>query len=109
VGDRSVEGRTLSDYQPAFHRDEIKEARLIAEKTARIAKYTQGALVRVIVFSPERGSDRGARLVGLHILRAGKRGETDTPLVTAVVNLCSGAVVSHSDDRAHRQASALHP
>ena len=86
-----VESRTLS-FQPAFHRDEIIEARQLADRDARLASLIKrrGSLV-VSAASPEKASK--GRLVALRYALAPK-GKPASFLATAVVDLSRGKVVS---------------
>jgi hypothetical protein len=64
----------LEEYrglQPAFHKDEIKEARTIAKRHGRLAHVTKRRGVFISDFAPETAQENSFRIVGLrYVLKA---------------------------------------
>lgn len=90
-----VEGGELAGLQPAFHRDEVREARQIAERDPRVARWARVERAFAGAFAP--GVDReNRRLVGLRYLAAEDEGQA-TPLGTVVVDLYGGTIVDIRD------------
>jgi hypothetical protein len=58
--------------QPAFHDDEIKEARHIAQKDNRVTRLAKMRGLLVNEFAPEAISETNSRLIGLHYALAKK-------------------------------------
>lgn len=64
----------LEEYrslQPAFHKDEIREAQTIAKRDSRLAHVTKRRGVFISDFAPETSPENGFRIVGLsYVLKA---------------------------------------
>ena len=90
-----VEGGELGGLQPAFHADEVREAREIAEGDRRVKRWakTKGAFAGA--FAPVADREN-RRLVGLRYLAAGKEDQS-RPLGTVVVDLYGREIVGFTD------------
>ena len=93
-----MQSEVLSGQQPAFHPDEIREAREIAERDRRVASAAKQAGAFASAFAADLGRESGRRTVGLHYLAAIQSGGA-RPLVTVAVDLCGGEIVAFRDDR----------
>lgn len=78
-------------FHPAFHPDELKEARAIAERAETFPRTARGRRVFVMTFVPDGPS--GHRRVGLHYLLRGDDA-MPTPLAIAIVDLSQASLVS---------------
>ena len=80
-------------FEPAFHIDEIREGRRIAERDRGVAAAarTRGAFASP--FSPAAGGEPGVRLIGLRYAVA-RKGKPTAVLGTAVVDLSAAALIS---------------
>lgn len=89
-------GRVVSsqalDFQPAFHAEEVAEARALVEQDAALRRSASGKSSFVHVFGPHRDRRRG-RLIGLQYLRT-LRGDRVESVARAVVDLDRAQVVS---------------
>lgn len=94
-----VQSEVLRGLQPAFHPDEIQEAKEFAERDERVARLAKMPGSFASAFASDLAVARGRRLVGLHYLAAAKSGEVK-PLATLVVDLASGEIVDFRDDKA---------
>jgi hypothetical protein len=83
-----AESRPL-EYEPAFHPDEIVEARAIAERDERLARFTRDAYVRAFV--PPGSPERRGRIIGLRYIR---RATSQRQAAFAVVDLAGCELVS---------------
>jgi hypothetical protein len=92
-----VSSETVNGYQPAFHHDEIREAREIAERDERVANLARMPGSFAGYFLSDLAGDSGRRLVGLHYLATTEDGGAK-PLATVVVDLYDNEIVSFSDD-----------
>jgi hypothetical protein len=93
-----VEGGELAGLQPAFHRDEVREARQIAERDPIVARWARAERSFAGAFAPNADREN-RRLVGLRYLAAlaaEDQGQS-TPLGTVVVDLYGGTVVDIKD------------
>ena len=72
--------------QSTFHREEIAEARTIAEADARVVRLARRRGVFASEFAPEPEAADGSRMVGLRYILA-VRGGRFQPLARVVVNL----------------------
>lgn len=95
---RVLNGSTLHRFQPAFHAEEIGEARDIAEHDSRVASVVRRRGAFPVPFAPGHGTEPGPRAVGLHYLVA-TRGGGAAPLATVVVDLYEQSVSSFEDER----------
>jgi hypothetical protein len=93
-----VQSEVLRGLQPAFHPDEIQEAKEFAERDKRVARLAKMSGSFASAFASDLALERGRRLVGLHYLAAAKSGEVK-PLATLVVDLASGEIVDFRDDK----------
>jgi len=87
--------RTVLGFQPAFHRDEIKEARAIAERDPRVAEFARTRGLFAGAFAPESSHEHGqaTRRVGLRYLVT-RRGALPRPVAVVVVDLYEQKLVS---------------
>jgi hypothetical protein len=85
-----VESEALT-FHPAFHRDELKEARRIAERAETFPRTVRGRRFLVMTFVPE--GPPGHRRVGLHYLLRGDDA-VPTPVAIAIVDLSEASLVS---------------
>jgi len=74
----------LTNFQPAFHPDEIKEAQSIAKSDSRVAKYAKMRGVVIGAAGPPMGEHMNHRVIGLHYLRTNKKGQNEPVAVVAV-------------------------
>lgn len=95
---RVLKGLAFHGFQPAFHGEEIGEARDIAEHDPRVAGLVKRRGAFPLPFAPGHGTEPGPRAVGLHYLVA-TRGGGAVPLATVVVDLYEQAVASFEDER----------
>ena len=93
-----VTSEVLRGLQPAFHPDEIQEAKKFAERDKRVARLAKMPGSFASAFASDLALERGRRLVGLHYLAAAKSGEVK-PLATLVVDLASTEIVDFRHDR----------
>jgi hypothetical protein len=94
----STRGRIVqvTDYpgtQPAFHNDEIREARDITESDEQVARVVQGQDTVASPFVPMRDAADRNRLIGLHYA-AIRRSQPARFLGSAVVDLTAHRLVS---------------
>jgi hypothetical protein len=85
----------LLRYQPAFHPDEIVEARGIAEREPRFAELARTRGLLVMPFAAPV-SERPGRLVGLRYLVPAEAGAEPPPLIEVIVDLCAGQVQGYA-------------
>jgi hypothetical protein len=85
--------RTVLRHQPPFHRDEIKEARAIAEQDARVAELARLRGSFVSAHAPMMAAEAEGRRVGLSYTLAA-RGRAPQPLALVVVDLCERRLVA---------------
>lgn len=90
-----VEGGALAGLQPAFHADEVREAREIAERDPRVKRWAKAKRSFAGAFAPNADREN-RRLVGLRYLAAEKEGQA-RPLGTVVVDLYGGEIVDLRD------------
>lgn len=87
-------------YQPAFHADEMREARAIAEQDERVARIAKLKSVFVSAYSPEAKVKEGTRLVGLrYVPSVGK--QAFVPLASVAVNLNERRIVFTQPEQGH--------
>lgn len=79
--------------QPAFHDEEIKEARYIAQKDNRVARLAKMRGLLVNEFAPEAISETNSRLVGLHYALA-KKNIGLKLLARVIVDLSENRIIS---------------
>jgi Cu2+-containing amine oxidase len=87
----------LEEYrglQPAFHRDEIKEARAIAKRDSRLAHVTKRRGVFISDFAPETVQENSFRIVGLSYYLLKARENIFQQLARVLVDLSEQKVVS---------------
>jgi Cu2+-containing amine oxidase len=87
----------LEEYrglQPAFHKDEIKEARAIAKRDTRLAHVTKRRGVFISDFAPETVQENSFRIVGLSYYLLKTRDNVFQQLARVLVNLPEQKVVS---------------
>jgi hypothetical protein len=94
-----VQSEVLRGLQPAFHPDEIQEAKEFAQRDQRVARLAKTTGAFAGAFASDLAHERGRRLVGLHYLAA-EKGGTAKPLATVVVDLATGEIVDFRDDKA---------
>lgn len=94
-----VQSEALRGLQPAFHPDEIREAKEFAQRDRRVARLAKTTGSFAGAFASDLSLERGRRMVGLHYLAATKDGAA-RPLATVVVDLASGEVIDFRDDKA---------
>jgi Cu2+-containing amine oxidase len=87
----------LARHQPAFHDEEVREAREIAERDERIANLAKLRGSFVGAFAPHADSEKSRRVVGLHYLVATGDGQA-RPLATISVDLYEQEIVHFRDD-----------
>lgn len=86
----------LEEYrglQPAFHKDEIKEARAIAKRDSRLAHVTKRRGVFISDFAPETAQENSFRIVGLSYVSKAKD-NVFQQLARVLVDLSEQKVVS---------------
>jgi hypothetical protein len=86
-----MEGGDLAGLQPAFHMDEVQEAREIAERDPRVKRWAKARRSFAGAFAPNADREN-RRLVGLRYLAAEKEGQAK-PLGTVVVDLYGSEIV----------------
>ena len=79
--------------QPAFHDEEIKEARYIAQKDNRVARLAKMRGLLVNEFAPETISESNSRLIGLHYALA-KKNIGLKLLARVIVDLSENRIIS---------------
>ena len=92
-----VSSKVLHGFQPAFHTDEVREARDIAERDERMAHAAGLSGIFAGAFVPHAAAETGDRLIGLHYLVATEDGGAK-PIATVVVNLYEDKMTSFRDD-----------
>jgi|SRR5215216_623530 len=99
-----VEGGELGGLQPAFHADEVGEAREIAERDPRVKRWarTKGSFAGA--FAPDADREN-RRLVGLRYLAEEKEDQA-RPLGTVVVDLYGRELVDLTDYTGYIQGGA---
>jgi len=92
-----VHSEVLSPHQPAFHDEEIREAREIAERDERIARLVKLKGFFVGAFAPHADAKKSRREIGLHYLVATGDGQA-RPLATISVDLYEQKIIRFRDD-----------
>lgn len=92
-----AKGEVLRGRQPAFHPDEVRDAREIAERDERVAPLAKLDGSFAGAFAPHGSTEAGARLVGLRYLQATGDGGA-RPLATVSVDLFEGELKTFMDD-----------
>lgn len=95
IGGKVVNVDDLRGKQPAYMREEIEEARGIAEQDSRVARFAKMKGLFVSEFGPERASDDGRR-IGLRYAVVYKR-RAGRVLAHAIVDLSTRKLV-HFDE-----------
>lgn len=90
-----VEGGALAGLQPAFHVDEVREAREIAERDPRVKRWAKVKQSFAGAFAPDADREN-RRLVGLRYLAAEAEDQA-RPLGTVVVDLYGCEIVDLRD------------
>jgi hypothetical protein len=80
-------------FQPAFHDEEIAEARTIAASDTRIAPLARQRGVAVSAFGPAQILPQSSRLVGLRYALVSKAGAPRL-LASVVVDLCAREIAT---------------
>ena len=90
-------------FQPAFHTEEVSEAREIAEADERLARIAKKRSAFVDAYAPGRGEDKESRLIGLRYLLPSRDGVS--LLASAVVNLNERRLIDLTE---HRNGASAH-
>jgi Cu2+-containing amine oxidase len=96
----------LEEYrglQPAFHKDEIKEARAIAKRDSRLAHVTKRRGVFISDFAPETVHENSFRIVGLSYYLLKAKDNVFQQLARVLVDLSEQKVVSLESTEAAMQ------
>ncbi len=87
----------LEEYrglQPAFHKDEVKEARAIAERDDHIAHLAKKRGYFVSAFSPHVDFHTDSRILGLNYISMGKKGTDFQYIARILVDLSEKRLLS---------------
>ena len=79
-------------FQPAFHAEEVREARELADSDERLVRILKKRGAFVSAFAPGSATDKESRLLGLRYVVPSKNGVAH--LASAVINLSEGRLLS---------------
>jgi len=79
-------------FQPAFHAEEVREARELADSDERLVRILKKRGAFVSAFAPGSATDKESRLLGLRYVVPSKNGVDH--LASAVINLSEGRLLS---------------
>jgi hypothetical protein len=89
-----VKAEKYTGFQPAFHEDEIREARTIAKRDSRLAHVAKRRGFFVSDFAPETVPENSFRIVGLSYYLLKAKDKSFQQLARVLVDLSEQRVVS---------------